>query len=132
MPTLLGAMFFIFVLPTVHSKTTKNTCISKYDHNIVSLTFYLGYFLKIHVCRCCTLVNSAWYVAASLFYFLGSCRRASTTILHAEYYYKGGNKKRDKHLQVVKLLTALSYRVGSSFVFSCSRVRVRIAFTAKR
>ena len=50
------------------------------------------------------------------------CRFAPTSTPH---YWKGGNEERDRRLQVVNLITALSYCVGSSFCF-------RIAFTVKR
>ena len=45
---------------------------------------------------------------------------------------KGGNKERDRRLQVVKLLPALSYCVGSSFFFWCSSISFRTTFTVKR
>ena len=38
----------------------------------------------------------------------------------------GGNEERDRRLQVVKLLTALSYCVDSSFMFLCSSICFRI------
>ena len=47
-------------------------------------------------------------------------------------YQKGGNEERDRRLQAVKLLTALSYGVGSSSIFLCSSINFRIAFTVKR
>ena len=47
-------------------------------------------------------------------------------------YRKGGNEERDRHLQVAKLLTALSCCVGSSFIFLRSSISFRIAFTVKR
>ena len=48
------------------------------------------------------------------------------------HYLKGENEDSGRRLQVVKLLTALSYCVGSSFTFLCSSISFRIAFTPKR
>ena len=39
------------------------------------------------------------------------------TFCFCQRYWKGGNEERDRRLQAVKLLTALSYCVGSSFYF---------------
>ena len=39
-------------------------------------------------------------------------------LTHIVYYQNGGNEERDKRLQVVKLLTALSYCVGGFSLFA--------------
>ena len=42
----------------------------------------------------------------------------STVQFEKKTYEKGRNEERDRRLQVVKLLTALSYRVGGSLICS--------------
>ena len=53
-------------------------------------------------------------------FLTGTCEqltvRYGETRRFPPHYVKGGNEERDKRLQVVELLTALSYCVGSSFI----------------
>ena len=44
---------------------------------------------------------------------------------------KSGNEESDRRLQVVKLLTALSYCIDSYFNVLCSSIGFRIDFTVK-
>ena len=68
-------------------------------------------------------------------FLTGTCEqltvRYGETRRFPPHYVKGGNEERDKRLQVVELLTAL-LAFGSSFIFLCSSISFRIAFTVKR
>ena len=56
----------------------------------------------------------------------------STVQFEIKTYKKGGNEERDRRLQVVKLLTALSYRVGGSLICSVfQHLCYGMAFTVK-
>ena len=93
----------------------------------------------LHACACACMWNDAYlfYASAAALHRQPTTQEGCssppyTAVVLLQYIKKGGNEERDRRLQVVKLLTALSYCVGSSFTFLCCRISFRIAFNVKR